>query len=161
MTSYSAILMTYKEFLTELSKTIPEEESIKNELESIDTREAKEVVQAFVKQIPDSSKIVGRDSTFFTDPPENSFAKIHNLDKYYSELSDSTKDAIWQYLNTLYVLSTTISNIPSELLGAIENVAQQCAGNMQSTGEIPDMANLFAGMQNMLSGMANKTNSLK
>jgi hypothetical protein len=155
MTSYDAIIMTYKEFLMELSKTIPEQASLKAELESVDERESKEVVQTFIKQIPDSSKVVNRDSSFFTNPTEGSFPHVHNLDKYYDELSENTKDAIWQYLNTMYVLSTTINNIPAELLGAIENVAQKCAGDMQNTGEMPDMANLFAGMQNMLGGMMN------
>lgn len=151
MTSYDAFVVTYKEFLNELAKTIPEEESLKSELETIEDESGEIIVKKFLKMVPDSSKVVQRDETFFQN--EDSMFSIH---KYYKEFSTNTKDALWQYLNTLYVLATTINNIPPELLGAIENVAQKCAGDMEGSNEMPDMANLFAGMQNMLQGMMKK-----
>ena len=50
-------------------------------------------------------------------------------------MSQGTKDAIWQYLQTLNVLGMTITSIPAEALSTIENVAAQCAGGMGGEGE--------------------------
>tara|TARA_B100001094_G_scaffold332756_1_gene406302 strand:+ start:465 stop:923 length:459 start_codon:yes stop_codon:yes gene_type:complete len=147
MSSYSAFITTYKEFLNDLIQSIPEEEKVHETLKGISEKEEKEVVTQFTEMFKDSSKIVNKDDSIFK---ETEFLNIQN---YWDEFSPKTKDIIWQYLNTLYVLATTISSIPPNLLNAIENMAQQCAGEMENDGEMPDMSNLFAGMQNMLGNM--------
>jgi len=64
-------------------------------------------------------------------------------------MSEGTKNAVWQYLQTLYMLGTTITAIPQETLSVIENVAKDCADKMQSgDGQIDEKAlmNMFSSM---------------
>ena len=64
-------------------------------------------------------------------------------------MSDATKGAVWQYLQTLYMLGTTITAIPQETLSVIESVAKDCADKMQSgDGEIDEKAlmSMFSSM---------------
>ena len=66
-----------------------------------------------------------------------------------SGISDTTKDAIWSHLNTLYVFGSTLSILPPNMMSSIEALAQQCAQNMDSD-QISDPMELMKGMQNML-----------
>ena len=43
-----------------------------------------------------------------------------NLEKHWGSASENTKNAIWQYIQTLYMLGTTISSIPEDTLSMIE-----------------------------------------
>ena len=115
MSSYSAFITTYKEFLNDLIQSIPEEEKVHETLKGISENEEKEVVTQFTEMFKDSSKIVNKDDSIFK---ETEFLNIQN---YWDEFSPKTKDIIWQYLNTLYVLATTISSIPPNLLNAIDS----------------------------------------
>ena len=158
MSSYDAFAITYKELFEELQKVVPEESAITKHMDEIKDVEPKELMSKFLNQIKDSNAIVSRKDSYFRKPVEGSFVKLYNLDKYYNEFSDNTKDVLWQYLNSLFVLSTTINNMPPEIMNAIEGIAQKCANDMEGDGkhQMPDMANLFAGMQNMLGGMMKK-----
>ena len=64
-------------------------------------------------------------------------------------MSDGTKNAVLQYLQTLYMLGTTITAIPQETLAVIENVAKDCADKIQSgDGQIDEKAlmSMFSSM---------------
>ena len=79
-----------------------------------------------------------------------------NLEKHWGSASEGTKDAIWQYIQTLYMLGTTIQSVPADMLAMIESVAKQCADKMQNDdGEIDESA-LMKTMQGMLGGMMKK-----
>jgi hypothetical protein len=67
------------------------------------------------------------------------------------DLSQNTKEAIWKYLQTLYILATTISALPAETLSIIENVAEKCAKQMTEEG----ISSEEALMKNMASLMSN------
>ena len=152
-----AFIGVYKEFLEELGKTLPEE---KMEYDNI-LREAesdKKYVKGFLKMIGESNWIVNKDSKIMNSNKNVLVVKL-KLNKYWSTLSENTQNAIWEYLNTLYVLGSTLSNIPDELMGAIESVAKQCAENANNVdNDMGDMGNLFAGMQNMLGNMMKQQN---
>ena len=74
-------------------------------------------------------------------------------------MNDETKKNVWQYLNTMYVLGTTINSVPDSLLASIEAMAEQCAGGLSKDSDgmgalqNMDFGSLMAGMQNMLGGM--------
>jgi hypothetical protein len=54
------------------------------------------------------------------------------------KVSNKSREAIWQYLHTLYMLSSVAMNMPSNMLRSIEEVAEQCATGIKD-GEISDM----------------------
>ena len=56
-------------------------------------------------------------------------------------MSPNTKDATWQYLQTLYMLGTTITSIPDDTLSMIEgllrSVQTRCKMEMVSLTRMP------------------------
>jgi len=162
MTSISAFNDMLEQFLTELMGTFPEEKSIKKYHAGFDVlrkSNPKKVVEGFMTTIsPYAQKVMNKDESILDDNldilDELSIKKNWN-----SGISDNTKGAIWQYLQTLYMLGTTITTIPAETLDMIEGVAKQCADKMQSGdgdgGEI-DQASLMNAMSGMFGNMLNK-----
>ena len=109
---------------------------------------------------PMQEKVMGKDESFFVDNCDTiEFLSDMNLKKHWTpDLSQKTKDAIWQYLQTLFILGTTITMIPVDALGMIEDVAQKCAGNIQANGTMDETAltGLFSSLGNLLGGSAEK-----
>lgn len=165
MASVQAFNSVMDEFISDLKETFPEEKKIKvyyNSFLTLKKANPRKVMDIFMAQAtPKAALITSRDDKLFTENediiPDVQLSRLWNED-----LDQDSKDAIWQYLNTLYVLGTTIGNIPNGLLSAIEGVAEQCASQMgendlAQTGGMPDMGSLLAGMQNMLSNMPQQT----
>ena len=160
MASVQAFNSVMDEFLKELTETFPEEKKIKvyyNSFLTLKKTNPRKILEIFMSQASSKgSLITSRDEKLFSENdeiiPDVELSKIWN-----DNLDSETKDAIWQYLNTLYVLGTTINSIPSNLLSTIEGVAEQCASQMEgeavTSGGAPDMGSLLAGMQNMIGNM--------
>ena len=56
------------------------------------------------------------------------------------ELDEGTKEAIWNYLNTLYTIGKTCDMIPTEMMGGIEKLAMECGEQMrQGTMSVADL----------------------
>ena len=161
MASIQAFISVMDEFLKELTKTFPEEKRIKvyyNSFKTMKKVNSRQILEQFMaKASQHSDKIVNRDESYFLNA-EDEFLKELNIGQWWTEdLSQNTKNAIWQYMNTLFVLGTTISSIPQDLLKTIEGVAEQCASNMEGGNmNEADMGNLMAGMQNMIGNMVKK-----
>ena len=96
------------------------------------------------------------ESFFIKESKNLDFMKGVDLEKHWSSTSENTKNAIWQYVQTLYMLGTTISSIPEDTLSMIEQVAKQCADKMGEDGNEIDEAALMKTMQGMLGGMMKK-----
>jgi hypothetical protein len=135
-TSVGAFNDMMGQFLVELSKAIPGEGGIKKFLTSFEMLRAtnpRAVVDAFMKGIsPYSEFISNRDETLLEKMATMDYLKDLQIQSHWSSLSANTKNAIWQYLQTLFMLGTTISAIPQETLGAIEALAKECADKMQT-----------------------------
>ena len=116
------------------------------------------VVDGFMQGVtPYADKISSKDESFFIEESKNlDFMKGVNLEKHWGSASENTKGAIWQYVQTLYMLGTTISSIPEDTLSMIETVAKQCADKMGEDGSELDEAALMKTMQGMLGGMMKK-----
>ncbi len=71
-------------------------------------------------------------------------------------MSANTQAATWQYLQTLYMLGTTINAIPADTLSQIENIAKGVADKMQTDGGELDQDALMQMMGSMLGGMGKK-----
>lgn len=161
MSSVTAFNDMMGQFLMELHKTFPEEKGLKKYIAAFDIlRETspKKIVKTFMENVaPHVDKISARDESLFTDDSaELEFINAINIKECWPKASDGTKAAIWQYIQTLYMLGTTITSIPAETLSMIENVAKQCAEKMQNDGEGIDESQLMKSMQSMLGGMMKK-----
>ena len=160
MTSVSAFNDMLEQFLTELMGTFPEEKSIKKYHAGFDVlrkSNPKKVVEGFMLTIgPVTQKIMNKDESILDDNLE--ILDELSIKKHWNDgISDNTKGAIWQYLQTLYMLGTTITAIPADTLNMIEDVAKQCADKMQSGegGEL-DQAGLMSAMSGMFGNMLKK-----
>jgi len=158
MTSVSAFNDMLEQFLTELMGTFPEETSIKKYHAGFDVlrkSNPKKVVEGFMNAIgPVSQKIMNKDESILDDNLE--ILNELSIKKHWDGgISDNTKGAIWQYLQTLYMLGTTITAIPEDALNMIEDVAKKCADKMQSGGEL-DQDSLMNAMSGMFGNMLKK-----
>jgi hypothetical protein len=159
MASVGAFVSILEEFIDDLIKIYPNDEKVKKYKEYFESKkenEGKLLLDEFNASTSGEvgKMIVEKKSSFFK---KSVFAKKLNLHILYKEMTPQTKQAVWQYVNTMYVLSTTINNIPSNLLSTIETMAEQCASQMSEgnneSNELPDMTTLLAGMQNMMKSM--------
>ena len=116
------------------------------------------IVDGFMTGVtPYADKISGKDESFLLEEIENiDFLKDLNIKSYWSRMSESTKGATWQYLQTLYMLGTTINSIPADTLSMIEGIAKECADKMQTDGGDLDQDALMKMMGSMLGGMNKK-----
>jgi hypothetical protein len=149
------------QFLVELHKTFPEEKGIKKMLTSFDLLKSTNprlVVDGYMNGVsPYADKISAKDETFLLNEIENiEFLKELDIKRYWSKMSPNTKGATWQYLQTLYMLGTTITALPADTLSQIENIAKGVANNMQSGDGELDQDALMQMMGSMLKGLPKK-----
>ena len=135
MASVSSFNDMMGNFLDELVQTFPEEGGMKKYQASFDImRKAnpRKCVEAFMTSASQyNSQIMAKDEKFFLDNNID-FLDALNIKKWWNaNLSENTKGAIWQYLQTLMILGTTIMSIPAETLGAIEGIAEKMTQNVQ------------------------------
>ena len=151
MTTIQAFNEMMGQFLDELVATFPEEEAFKAVQATPRTRAT---FDAFMKQVsPHATALMAKSPDFFCE--QNEFVKGLNLHVVWAspDATTATKDAIWQYIQTMYILGNTINMFPPETLSMIEAAAENCAKNMKTTGGAMDEKALMTGMNNMLSQM--------
>jgi hypothetical protein len=161
MASVSAFNDMMSQFLVELHKTFPEEKGIKKMLTSFDLLKSTNprlVVDGYMKGVsPYADKISAKDETFLLNEIENiDFLKELDIKSYWVKMSANTKGATWQYLQTLYMLGTTITSLPEGTLSQIESIAKGVADNMQNGNGELDQDALMQMMGNMLKGLPKK-----
>jgi hypothetical protein len=150
MTSISTFNDMLGQFINELENTFPEEPAFKKYHVSFDIMRAanpRKCVDAFMKTAGKySNQIMQKDDSFFSELEELPINKYWNDD-----LSEGTKGAIWQYLQTLNILGMTITTIPADMLSMVEGAAAKCAESMQGGG---DEKSLMTGMSSLFSSMS-------
>ena len=161
MASVTAFNDMLSQFLVELHKTFPDETGIKKmttSFELLKTTNPRLIVDGFMKGVtPFAERISAKDETFILEEIEKiDMLKDLNIKSYWSRMSPNTKAATWQYLQTLYMLGTTITAIPAETLSLIESIAKDCADKMQTEGGEIDQDALMKMMGSMLGGMGKK-----
>ena len=149
------------QFLVELHKTFPEEKGIKKMMTSFDLLKSTNprlVVDGFMSGVtPYAEKISSKDESFLLKEIDTiDFLKDLNIKSYWERMSANTKGATWQYLQTLYMLGTTITSIPDDTLKMIEGIAKQCADKMDTEGGELDQDALMKMMGSMLGGLPKK-----
>jgi hypothetical protein len=161
MASVTAFNDMLSQFLVELHKTFPDETGIKKmtaSFEMLKKTNPRLVVDGFMKGVtPYADKISAKDEKFILEEIEKiELLKDLNIKSYWDRMSPNTKAATWQYLQTLYMLGTTITAIPADTLNLIEGIAKDCADKMQTEGGEIDQDALMKMMGSMLGGMAKK-----
>ena len=161
MASVTAFNDMLSQFLVELHKTFPEEKGIKKmtaSFEVIKQSNPRLIVDGFMKGVtPYADKISAKDEAFLLEEIEKiDFLKDLNFKSYWTRMSANTQAATWQYLQTLYMLGTTINAIPADTLAQIENIAKGVADKMQTDGGELDQDALMQMMGSMLGGMGKK-----
>ena len=165
MASVTAFNDMMGQFLVELHKTFPEEKSIKKMLTSFDlvkSTNPRLLVDSFMKSVsPYAETISSKDEIFIlVHSSDIEFLSELNIANLWKRMGEGTKDAIWQYLQTLYILGTTIQSVPEDTLTAIEAMAKECAAKMQSGdgGEINQDAlmKMMESMTGMLGNLPKK-----
>jgi len=161
MASVTAFNDMLTQFLVELHKTFPEEKGIKKmttSFELLKQTNPRLIVDGFMKGVtPYADKISAKDESFLLEEIETiDFLKDLNIKSYWERMSPNTKAATWQYLQTLYMLGTTITAIPAETLSMIEGIAKECADKMGTDGGEIDQDALMKMMGSMLGGMGKK-----
>jgi hypothetical protein len=162
MTSVKAFNDMMEQFLTELRETFPENGAIKKYQVGFDILKSsnpKKCVKEFMKGIePYAQQIMAKEESFFLNDPPAVIADLNLAAMWTPELSQGTKDAIWQYFQTLYMLGTTITSIPADTLNMIEKVAKQCADSMQGGGGGLDEKALMSSMSGLFGGLLKNKN---
>lgn len=159
MTSISAWNEMMDQFLSEMEKTFPEEKGVKkykNSFELLKKSNPRKCVDAYMSGVSKyQEKIMSKDETFFTENTDSLITEMNIKKCWTPNLSVKTKDAIWQYLQTLFILGTTITMIPADALGMIEDVAHKCAGSIQENGQMDE--NALTGLFSSLGAMMGQT----
>ncbi|RPH19582.1 MAG: hypothetical protein CBB67_008690 [Alteromonadaceae bacterium TMED7] len=161
MSSVNAFNDMMGQFLAELHKTFPEEKGIKkcmSGFEIMRTSNPRLVVDGFMASVtPFAEQISSKDDAFFLNEAKNlDFLKDVKIEEKWASISSQTKEAVWQYVQTLYMLGTTISSIPADTLSMIEKVAKECADKLEGQDGGIDEAALMKTMQGMLGGILKK-----
>lgn len=118
------------QFLNELVLTFPDHVNLQEFRSAFETRRV-EVPRAplddFMSSVGSRSQnIMAKDDSFFADARGPGLPDLSGAWKS-PEATPATKTAIWQYLQTLHILGTTLSMFPPETLNAIEAAAKKCA----------------------------------
>jgi hypothetical protein len=145
----SAFNEMYTQFLSELSQTFPEEPSIAKMLKK--HKDEKTYKKVMNKLSPWAQEIMNKDPAFFCE--KNEFACSLNLHTLFhtSDVSDATRQAIWQYISSLYGFGVTLQMIPPSFMSVIESEAENCARDLKEGGGELNEASIMAAAQNMMS----------
>lgn len=134
MSTVQAFNTMLKSFMEELADVFPEEKQIAVFVQGFDALvalDARGPMDMFVDAMaPHTELAMAKNPELFTRlkfPGGIDFGTL-----WASDISDNTRDAIWQYLNLLLLLGTTVRSMPVEMLQGIESVAKNCADQMQS-----------------------------
>jgi hypothetical protein len=158
MASVQAFNELMDQFIQELRATFPEESSIKkcaNAFDLMAGANSKGVMELFMGNItPYSQQLMAKDDAFFVG--ENSDIKFVNdlnlKNLWTADLSQNTKNAIWQYLQTLFMMGTTIQAVPPDMMKSIETMAEQCASQLEGQDPTQLGSSLMGMLGSMFSG---------
>ena len=164
MASVKAFNELMDRFILELKETFPEEPMIKKWYNTIDLMKGANtsgMMELFMANVsPYSQQLMAKDETFFTAETNTiKFVEDLNLRKLWTpDLSPNTKDAIWQYIQTLFMMGTTVQAVPPDMLKSIETMAEQCATQLEGQDPSQLGASLMGMLGNMLGGGKNNSN---
>lgn len=156
MSTTTAFNELLKNFLSELRASFPEQSGLTMCLAGFDVLAAtqpEEPMKLFMDAMrPHETLLKERNSALF----QQSIELAGNVDMSeiwnQADVTDATREAIWSYIQTLFLLGSTIQSLPPDILNSIEKVAGECATQMETTGQM-DMNAMAASMIKTMSSM--------
>lgn len=148
--AFNQMLTNFFEELVEVFPDVPDIKAYADSLPTLISANTRKPMELFMAATaPHADAIMAKDDSLFDN------LKIASIDfktLWTSDISDNTRAAIWQYVHMLFLLGTTVSAMPPELLESIESIAQGCADKMNANpgAPMPDLA----AMTSMLMGGA-------
>lgn len=94
--------------------------------------------------------LTARDESFFSE--KNKFMNEIGVVSIWGSLSDTNKAAIWSHVQNMYMLGTSITMLPPEMLAMVEGTAEKFAKEITDGGELNE-AQLMSSMQKMMAQM--------
>ena len=115
------------DFFRELIEIFPEQTKIQVQyslFQTITKINIKKVCNEFMeKSIPYLEKIISRDEEFFKGTDRPSFLNTIGFENIWTpDLSPVTKNAIWNYIKSFFVVGIKIIKMPEETLPLIEYI---------------------------------------
>ena len=158
MASVGAFNEIMTQFLSELTQTFPEEPTIKkykNGFELMKDGNPRKIMEEFMSTVrPYGDYIMAKDEKFFLEADVSVIQEL-NLKAYWTpDLSPNTKDAIWQYLQSLFTVGNALVSIPAETMGQIETLAAQMAETMENDPNA--LGSLMSGLGGLFGGLGAK-----
>ena len=115
------------EFFNELIEIFPEEPKIKVQYNLFQTlcktNIRKPCNEFMLGSVPYLEKIAMKDEDFFVSPEQPKLLKSMNISKLWSsDISDNTKDAIWRYIKSFFIIGAKVVQMPPESLALINYI---------------------------------------
>lgn len=139
MTTVNAFNDMMDQFLTELNLTFPENKAVikfQAAFELLRQTSPSQILDNFMNSVkPYGAKIMAKDDTFIIVDSKNIDALAGlDLSTMWNDSNMTTRAAIWQYLQYLFVLGTTLKSFPKDTISMIEKMAEQCASQFKEGG---------------------------
>lgn len=156
--SVNSFISVMNEFIKELNKIFPDEKNIKTvkqKFKILKKTNPRKIIDIYMEKVKGMEELLTSNNEEFIEKNKNIIIGL-DISELWENCSDNTKSAIWKYLNTLYVIGTTVTAIPAGMMEGIEKIALECVDKMKNEdggiSEMPDMNAIMKGMQNMLGG---------
>lgn len=149
-TSIQSFNTLMKQFLEELAMTFPDHQEIclfQTMFDDLVKTNHRKPVDLFMNALQPYSDMVMQKNNALFDQPISLGNKIDLSALWKENLSDTSRQAIWKYIHTLFLLGTTVRTLSPELLTTIDGIAQSCADKIKSGN-----ADLSSITQSLLQG---------
>jgi hypothetical protein len=148
MASNSAFNNMLDSFYNDLLAVYPDNEVIKASSKKPRT---KAVMDRFMKYTGSRAHLLtARDAAFFSE--KNKFMKDAGVVDLWPAMTENNKVAVWSHVQNMYMLGTSISMLPPEMLAMVEGTAQKFAKEIEDGGDF-DETKLMSSVQKMMSQM--------
>lgn len=121
-------------FLSELCETFPECTELivaHSAAEAMMEEDEMSVLQRFVSEIePHTQALTDMEEEFLLSDEVEILRQLNIAQYWTPDLDPETKNAVWQYLQTLLVMGKTILTVPPELLRMLEGYASKVTAGM-------------------------------
>lgn len=135
-----------KSFINELCETFPECPDLFALLGVVDVMiddDEHSVLHKFIEEIePHTEALTNMDEAFFLEADIDFLKKLGVKQYWTPDLEQETKQAIWQYLQTLLVMGKTILSVPPEMLRMLEDYANKITSQMEDGEMDPSQLDL-------------------
>ncbi len=152
MTTIATFNKTLLDFIADLSETfddVPEIGLLKAMVPTLIQDNEQAALTLFMDSLrPYAEKLIKKDRSLFDNPVVLGTLDVSTL-WHADGLDDGTKDAIMNYISTLFILGMTLENVNGDMLNSIEQMAEEAASSLKQNGSIDIAAVLPGLMQNV------------